>query len=104
MRLTQQRIQDRLPLGTTAIPALEPSIRPQIINLSQGQLIRVQIARGVRAAVFCYFDETAFDGGELVGYGHELFRDGFRGGHETVAEAVAAAEEVEEDLWVCLVE
>lgn len=98
MRLTQQGIQDCLPLRTTAIPPLEPPISPQILNLREGQLIRVQIAGRVRSTVLGDFDEAAFDRGELVGDGHELFRDGLRGGHKAVAEAVAAPEEVEEDL------
>lgn len=66
MRLTQLRHENRLTFGYTSIVRIKLAVLAERVNLVQGEVVRVKIARGVGPAVFEDFVETFLDCGEFV--------------------------------------
>lgn len=56
VRLAQERVQDRLPLGHGPVAAFELAIFPERVDLVQGELERVQVARREGTALLRHLD------------------------------------------------
>lgn len=66
MRLTQLRHENRLTFGYTSIVRIKLAVLAERVNLVQGEVVGVKIARGIGAAVFEDFVKTFLDCGEFV--------------------------------------
>lgn len=96
--LAQVCIQDALAFGKRSVSADKLAIHPARLYLCESELVRVEVSGREGASELQDLVETPADGGELVCDGHELFADRFRGTHQSVDEAVATSEVVEQDL------
>lgn len=74
MRLAQLGDQDRLALGYTPIVGVELAVLAERVDLMQGEMVRVEVSRGVGPAVFEDFVEALLDRREFV-----CLRDGSAG-------------------------